>query len=300
MSDYTTQQLSQMVDALTQQVAALDGQGLPTGAYGVTQTLSREVRGMTTTLSQYALVVQSQIDDLKSALAVVQTALSSITTSKGSNAGVVLQVNNANGSSQTLLNLQNSASVNFTDVGNGNIVATINPQATTAGGNNGQLQWNNQGAFAGVLNSGIDVNGVLSIEDLVVPNVSITSTLKDSEASVGVNGQILTSTGSAVVWVTPPSLSIASTNVDRPLLITDGLLLCTPGSGEVTITLPDATTLLSKVYYIKKADTDVGIVNIITINSQTIDILPNYQLLNKNQFVQVVSDGSNWQVIGAN
>jgi hypothetical protein len=78
------------------------------------------------------------------------------------------------------------------------------------------------------------------------------------------------------------------------------LVLCTAGAGGVTITLPDATIYTGRTFYIKQTDTGTGGVAIVTTSSQTIDTLTNYQLLNQNQFVQVVSDGSNWQVIGAN
>jgi len=81
---------------------------------------------------------------------------------------------------------------------------------------------------------------------------------------------------------------------------TNSVFLCTSGSGGITLTLPSAVPYASYVYYIKKVDTGVGSVNIITTSSQTIDSNIGYNLVNKGQFVQVVSDGSNWQVIGAN
>ncbi|SDD23571.1 hypothetical protein [Williamwhitmania taraxaci] len=65
-----------------------------------------------------------------------------------------------------------------------------------------------------------------------------------------------------------------------------------------TITLPTATTIAGRNYTIK--NTSTGNVIVATTNSQTIDGAATYTLSAQYKYVTVISDGSNWLIIGGN
>jgi len=64
----------------------------------------------------------------------------------------------------------------------------------------------------------------------------------------------------------------------------------------VTLTLPDVTTAQSKLFVIKNINT--GTVTIQPSGTATIDGRPNFILNTKNQSVTIVSDKTNWYIIG--
>lgn len=70
-------------------------------------------------------------------------------------------------------------------------------------------------------------------------------------------------------------------------------------SGAVTITLPNATSLQGRVFTIKKVD-NVNTVTVATSSSQTIDNASTYLLSTQWKYVTMISNGSNWLVIGNN
>lgn len=81
------------------------------------------------------------------------------------------------------------------------------------------------------------------------------------------------------------------------------LVRATSGAGGITLTLPDATTVTGQRARIKKVDTGVGAVSIVTVSAQTIDGAlygTSYSLTNFMQFVTLESDGSNWLIVGGN
>lgn len=68
-------------------------------------------------------------------------------------------------------------------------------------------------------------------------------------------------------------------------------------SNAITITLPDATTLLNGHIMIKKIDSTIA--NLVTIqgtSSQTIDGCLTYILRDRNSSVELQSDGANWKI----
>lgn len=77
--------------------------------------------------------------------------------------------------------------------------------------------------------------------------------------------------------------------------------LVTGGSSGVTRTLPSAVGHGGKAFFFKKVDSGLGFVSIATTASQTIDsFVAPFVLFNQNQYVVVMSDGANWQIIGNN
>jgi hypothetical protein len=77
----------------------------------------------------------------------------------------------------------------------------------------------------------------------------------------------------------------------------DSVILVT-ATGQ-TITLPDATThCAGRIYTIKL--TASGSATVATTSSQNIDSASTYSLSAQNKYVTVVSDGTQWRVIGNN
>ncbi|OPH61709.1 hypothetical protein BC351_00255 [Paenibacillus ferrarius] len=74
-----------------------------------------------------------------------------------------------------------------------------------------------------------------------------------------------------------------------------GIVNVTTGATNKTITLPSAVT--SQILFtIKKADSGLGVVNIVTTSSQTIDGISSKTLANQYADITLVSDGSKWIV----
>ena len=80
--------------------------------------------------------------------------------------------------------------------------------------------------------------------------------------------------------------------------ITDYSLLFT-GTSACTLTLPDATLFPGRLIHIKNTKTGtVPVLTIATTSSQTIDGSTTWLLDDPNESVNVVSDGSNWRIMG--
>lgn len=77
-------------------------------------------------------------------------------------------------------------------------------------------------------------------------------------------------------------------------------IAATAGGSGITLTLPTAVGITGRPYHIKRVDSGAGNVTIATTSSQTIDGLSTYVLVQQWQYVEVMSDGSNWVVKGNN
>lgn len=73
--------------------------------------------------------------------------------------------------------------------------------------------------------------------------------------------------------------------------LTDHIILCT---GTFTITLPTAVGLTGKTYLVKNVST--GTVTVDGNSTETIDQELTRDLLNKNSWIEVLSDGANWVI----
>jgi hypothetical protein len=79
---------------------------------------------------------------------------------------------------------------------------------------------------------------------------------------------------------------------------TDYVLLFT-GSSACTLTLPNATSFPGRLIHIKNTNTGtVPVLTIATTSSQTIDGASTYLLEDPNEAVNVISDGTNWRIMG--
>lgn len=88
--------------------------------------------------------------------------------------------------------------------------------------------------------------------------------------------------------------------ISTSLSETDAILLATGGSGGITVTLPTAVGKAGRKFTIKKVDAGAGNISIVTTSAQTIDGQSNWLLVDQFQFLEAVSDGAAWNVIGGN
>lgn len=75
--------------------------------------------------------------------------------------------------------------------------------------------------------------------------------------------------------------------------IADNLLVFT-GTSAATLTLPTASGIAGREYWIKNASSNSSVLTIATTSSQTIDGLTSWTLTQTNKAIRVVSNGTNW------
>lgn len=93
--------------------------------------------------------------------------------------------------------------------------------------------------------------------------------------------------------------AVASKTANYTLASTDNVILASAASTSITMTLPTAVGIAGVIYTIKRTDsTYANTVTIATTSSQTIDGATTYtNLIFQYMYVQVISDGANWQII---
>lgn len=79
--------------------------------------------------------------------------------------------------------------------------------------------------------------------------------------------------------------------------IGDETILCNSSAAAFTVTLPTAVGYTGKEFLIKKIGTDYNNITIDGAGSETIDGDTTYVLHLPREYVKIVSDGSNWQVV---
>lgn len=106
--------------------------------------------------------------------------------------------------------------------------------------------------------------------------------------------QIKTITG-LTNWYDVPTVQSTSTDITAGV----GLTILVDASGaNRTITLPAASGCSGRVYRIKKTDSSGNTVLIDGNSSETIDGQLQWPLSNQYEGVVIISDGSNWHIIG--
>ena len=91
--------------------------------------------------------------------------------------------------------------------------------------------------------------------------------------------------------------AVVSKTTAYTLSSTDSLVLGDATAGAFTLTLPDATACKGRRYMLKKTDSSANVVTVGTTNSQTIDGATTKALSTQYANIDVVSDGSNWQIV---
>src|ERR1700731_323159 len=154
---------------------------------------------------------------------------------------------------------------------------------------------------------------VVALLTLLVANSSAASLLQNdsTSSSISIGGSprltIVSSSGNVGILTTSPnstlqvSGSIAAnytltTSTAYSVLSTDYTIIANPSSAG-TVTLPTAASITGRKYTIKNISANLVTLN--TTSSQTIDGSTTYLLPNQYQYVTVVSNGSNWNVVAA-
>ena len=84
------------------------------------------------------------------------------------------------------------------------------------------------------------------------------------------------------------------------ILSTDDIIIASPSiSSSKTITLPNASSVSGRTYLIKRMNT-TGTITIAAAASDTIDGVSTFVLSARYKYVKVVSDGTNWIIVGNN
>lgn len=92
-------------------------------------------------------------------------------------------------------------------------------------------------------------------------------------------------------------LAVTTKTTTYTALTTDDLILCDTSGGAFTITLPTAAGNTGKTLVFKKTTSDTSILTIDGNGAETIDGLANIKMGAQNDFVKIVSDGTNWRII---
>lgn len=89
---------------------------------------------------------------------------------------------------------------------------------------------------------------------------------------------------------------VAKTNSDSPYSIatTDDFVSVDATSGATTVTLPTAASITGRIIKVAKTDSSANVVTVATTSAQTINGSSNDYLSNQYDFVEYMSDGSNW------
>lgn len=95
------------------------------------------------------------------------------------------------------------------------------------------------------------------------------------------------------------STAVATKAAGYTITGADSIILGDASGGAFTVTLPTAVGVTGVHYTIKKNDSSINAVTVDT-TAETIDGAATYSLPSQWKYVNVVSDGANWQVIGNN
>ncbi len=135
-------------------------------------------------------------------------------------------------------------------------------------------------AVAGVATTqDLVVKGSASINELTVKDITVTG-------SLSVQGGITT--------------AVAHKSTAYTITAADSIITADATSAAFKATLPTALGIAGRQYTIKKIDSSANSVTVATTNAQTIDGSTAYDLAKQYKYVTVVSDGSNWIIVGSN
>ena len=96
------------------------------------------------------------------------------------------------------------------------------------------------------------------------------------------------------------TLSVVTKTSAYTALISDQIIVANASTAAFNVTLPTAAGVAGQVYTIKRINSGSNNVTVGTTSSQTIDGSTTYVLSAQYNFVQVVSDGANWVIVGSN
>jgi hypothetical protein len=164
-------------------------------------------------------------------------------------------------------------------------------------------------AYDPVANIVTDIPGALNVQQTATPTIFPPSGYdllyfkSDNNlyrlTSSGVESQI--SIGNLSVLVTPRiegvQMPVVTETSSYTMTVTDFMVLAS--GAAFTVTLPNASSVApNQIYAIKKTDSSFSnIITIATTATQTIDGSLTTTLNTQNETLEVISDGSNWQIL---
>lgn len=97
----------------------------------------------------------------------------------------------------------------------------------------------------------------------------------------------------------PVAWGVSSANVNYTVSSTQNhtVFSTDTSNNDVTATLPNASTVGSGFHVAFKKTAQANSLTIATNGSQTIDEFSNSVLIDKNEYMQIISDGSNWLIV---
>lgn len=150
-----------------------------------------------------------------------------------------------------------------------------------------------QGAFPVSTNAEI-----VRVTNITGDVLTITRTQEGSSArSILVGDQIGNTLTNKSLTDLENTFTVTTQSTNYAILTTDTTVLVNAASAPVTITLPTAVGVTGKKYNIKKLDSSANAVTINTTASQTIDADTSVIINVQYTSMQVISDGSNWNVV---
>lgn len=122
-------------------------------------------------------------------------------------------------------------------------------------------------------------------------------------SNAATSGNVLRGNGTNFVSAALTSVDITAalrivTSATITVTTADTIILADPTSAAQTANLPAASTMTGRLLYIKKIDIGPNTVTLDANSTETIDGSLTYVLLVAREGVVIVSDGSNWYVVG--
>lgn len=188
---------------------------------------------------------------------------------------------------------QGSTALQAGDIGSGAAMVVVYD------GTNFQVA-NSLGSVLGVGGGG--TGSSLSTPGLGVILASNGSVFEELAAGTSGNSLVADSTQTlGVKWGIPHKVSTSTKTGNYSVASTDVYIRINAASNNITITLPDATTVGSASggnwFLFKRVDSSGNTVTIATTASQTIDGNASYSMPTQYETLWVVSNGSNWDII---
>lgn len=104
--------------------------------------------------------------------------------------------------------------------------------------------------------------------------------------------------GAWINIISGDTATVSSKTANYTLTSNDQLIIADSTSAAFTLTLPSAVGITGKKYFFKKINSSIA--NVVTIDpngSETIDGYSTYGLYTEDEYLGIVSDGANWQVL---